>query len=230
MSPNDPKPEVALPRQEVPSQDAPAYHPAVLRLLHWANVPTLAIMLWSGLLIYWAYKPYRIVVFGYEVFYFFPKSWFKALGATRQLAKGLAWHFSLMWAFTLIGLGYTLWLFASGYWRRTVPAWRDWTVAPREALQDIGILKGHPEHRPYNSPQKITYFLVLVAGWVMGLSGWAIYKPVQLWWLTAAMGGYEAARLEHFVGWLFLIFFILLHVIQVIREGWRNFMGMIKGK
>ena len=30
------------------------------------------------------------------------------------------------------------------------------------------------------------------------LTGLAIYKPVQLAWLTAVLGGYEAARLEHF--------------------------------
>jgi hypothetical protein len=35
-------------------------HPRVIRWLHWFNVPLLALMIWSGLLIYWANDVYRI--------------------------------------------------------------------------------------------------------------------------------------------------------------------------
>jgi len=207
-----------------------ARHPLVFRILHWLDVPTMSIMLWSGLLIYWAYDKYSITIFGYTLFKFFPNSWYKALGVDHELSVGLAWHFAFMWLFTLIGVGYSIFLLASGYWRRVVPTLHDFLTAPKATLQDLGILKGHPEETPYNSPQKIAYFGTLVAGWVMGLSGWAIYKPIQLWWLCAAMGGYEWARAWHFCGAIYLVLFILVHVLQVIRAGWRSFLGMVTGE
>ena len=47
------------------------------------------------------------------------------------------------------------------------------------------------------------------------LTGFAIYKPVQLAWLTALFGGYELARYWHFLAvWIF-VGFTLLHVALV---------------
>ena len=40
--------------------DLQAKHPHIIRWLHWFNLPLLALMLWSGLLIYWANDVYRI--------------------------------------------------------------------------------------------------------------------------------------------------------------------------
>ena len=37
-------------------------HPLAIRWFHWVNFPVLAVMIWSGLLIYWAYHPYKIEV------------------------------------------------------------------------------------------------------------------------------------------------------------------------
>jgi thiosulfate reductase cytochrome b subunit len=61
------------------------------------------------------------------------------------------------------------------------------------------------------------------------LTGLAIYKPAQLWWLTALFGGYQTARLIHFLlTWGYLAFFVV-HIAQVIRTGWNNFRGMVIG-
>ncbi len=35
-------------------------HSLATRLFHWANAPILAVMIWSGLLIYWANDVYEI--------------------------------------------------------------------------------------------------------------------------------------------------------------------------
>jgi thiosulfate reductase cytochrome b subunit len=61
------------------------------------------------------------------------------------------------------------------------------------------------------------------------LSGFAIYKPVQLGWLAALMGGYEGARLVHFVCMISLVAFMGVHVSQVVRAGWNNFRAMVAG-
>ena len=61
------------------------------------------------------------------------------------------------------------------------------------------------------------------------LTGLAIYKTVQFAWLATLLGGYEAARFEHF--WLAIgyVLFFAVHIIQVVRAGWNNFRAMLTG-
>jgi len=61
------------------------------------------------------------------------------------------------------------------------------------------------------------------------LTGLAIYKPVQFSWITWLCGGYKAARLEHFILTIGYVLFFLVHIIQVIKAGWKNFKSMITG-
>ena len=35
-------------------------HPLAIRWFHWINFPLLLLMIWSGILIYWAYPVYRV--------------------------------------------------------------------------------------------------------------------------------------------------------------------------
>ncbi len=81
-------------------------HPLAVRWLHWINFPLLFLMIWSGILIYWANAVYGIRVFGYELFHFFP-AWFnEALSIPFQLANGMALHFFFMWFFLINGILY----------------------------------------------------------------------------------------------------------------------------
>ncbi len=50
-------------------------HPLAIRWLHWISFPLLTLMIWSGILIYWANAVYGVKIFGYELFHFFP-AWF----------------------------------------------------------------------------------------------------------------------------------------------------------
>jgi cytochrome b subunit of formate dehydrogenase len=61
------------------------------------------------------------------------------------------------------------------------------------------------------------------------LTGLAIYKPVQLGWLTAVFGGYKMSRIIHFALTIGYGLFFLIHVIQVIFAGWNNFRAMVTG-
>jgi len=61
------------------------------------------------------------------------------------------------------------------------------------------------------------------------VTGLAIYKPTQLSWLTALLGGYEWARWEHFYLMIGYVLFFVVHVVQVALAGWRNFNSMITG-
>ncbi len=75
-----------------------------------------------------------------------------------------------------------------------------------------GLRPEHPAQGKHNALQKLAYTLIVLLGALATASGFAIYKPVQLSWLTALFGGYELARYWHFLFvWVFVAF-TLLHV------------------
>ncbi|MFN0138713.1 MAG: cytochrome b/b6 domain-containing protein [Pyrinomonadaceae bacterium] len=204
-------------------------HSLATRWMHWINFPLLAMMIWSGLLIYWANPVYGIRLFGYEQFSFFP-AWFnEALGIPYRLAEGLQLHFFFMWLFAANGVIYVIYTIASGEWRAIVPVPSSLKRAARVALYDAHIVKQKPAQGKYNDAQRIAYTSVIVMGAGSVLTGLAIYKPLQLAWLTALFGGYQWARWLHF--WLTIMFvlFFVVHIVQVAIAGWRNFQSMITG-
>lgn len=173
-------------------------HSFIKRWTHWFNVPLLSLMIWSGILIYWANDIYIVI----------PDSVARALNINQRLAEGMAWHFFIMWGFVLNGLVYLTHLTISGSWRSLIPG---------------------NAHSKYNTIQRMAYLSVIIMAIWAVLSGLAIYKPVTLGWLTKLLGGYEAARFQHFLMMCGFVLFIPIHIIQVIRAGWNNFRSMAAG-
>lgn len=204
-------------------------HPFAIRWLHWVNFPLLTMMIWSGLLIYWANRVYGIHIFGYELFHFFPDGFFEFLGVPYRLAEGLQLHFFFMWLFAVNGLIYVIYLAASGEWRAILPVPGSFKRAIRVALYDAKILKKLPPQGKYNDAQRVAYTAVIMMGAGSVVTGLAMYKPLQLVWLTSLLGGYEWARWMHF--WLTILFvlFFIVHIIQVAIAGWSNFRSMVTG-
>lgn len=204
-------------------------HLLAIRWLHWINFPLLAMMIWSGLLIYWANPVYGIRLFGYGIFHFFPQGFYEFLGIPYRLAEGISLHFFFMWLFAANGLVYAIYLAASGEWRSIVPVPGSIRRAVRVALSDLRVVKRKPPQGKYNDAQRIAYTTVILMGAGSVVTGLAIYKPLQLAWLTSLVGGYEWARWMHF--WLTILFvlFFLVHFIQVAIAGWSNLQSMITG-
>jgi thiosulfate reductase cytochrome b subunit len=205
-------------------------HPLAIRWFHWINFPVLALMIWSGLWIYWANDVYRLGWGSTTLLKFFPQSFYEAFDVPYKLAKGMAWHFVLMWVFVLNGLLYVLYTLVSGEWRALVPGRHALREAGQVILHDLGLRTTTAlPARKYNAAQQIAYSAVVLMGVGSLLTGAAIYKPTQLAWLTTALGGYAAARLEHFVLTIGYVLFFLVHVAQVARAGWNNFRSMVAG-
>lgn len=205
-------------------------HPLAIRWMHWINFPALTMMIWSGLLIYWANAVYGIRLFGIEFFHFFPSPFYDALGIPFRLAEGLQLHFFFMWLFFGNGVIYIVYLVFSGEWRALLPIPGSFKRAPLVALRDLHIVKELPPQGKYNDAQRIAYTGVILMGSGSVITGLSIYKPTQIAWLTGLLGGYEWARWEHF--WLMVLFvmFFGVHVIQVALAGWSNFRSMITGR
>ncbi|MBO0934138.1 cytochrome b/b6 domain-containing protein [Fibrella aquatilis] len=204
-------------------------HPLAIRWFHWINFPVLSLMIWSGLLIYWAYDPYKITVGGYTLLSFFPDGFYKALGVPFRLAQGMSWHFAFMWLFTLNGILYVAYTFISGEWRYLLPKRNSFREAWQVILHDLGIRKAPLPVEKYNAAQRIAYSSIIVMGLGSLLTGLAIYKPTQLWWLTTLLGGYEMARLIHFALTIGYVLFFIIHIAQVVKAGWNNFRSMVAG-
>ena len=204
-------------------------HKFFTRWCHWVNFPLLAAMIFSGMLIYWAYDPYRVGAGSITLFHFFPQWFYDATGIEHQLARGMAIHFAIAWLFALNGIAYVIYTLVSGAWRELLPQRKSFREAIQVAKHDIGFRVPMPPQGRYNAAQRLSYTAIVLMGGASLLTGLAIYKPAQLHWLTAMLGGYEWARFEHF--WLTMgyVAFFLVHIAQVIRAGWANFRSMVSG-
>jgi thiosulfate reductase cytochrome b subunit len=204
-------------------------HPLAIRWFHWINFPVLMVMIWSGMLIYWANDVYRIGFGSVTLFKFFPEWFYHALNISHRLAEGMAWHFFFMWLFAINGLLYVLYTTFSGEWRYLLPNRHSLREAIQVTLYDLRLRKVHPPPRKFNGAQQLAYTSIILMGAGSLLSGLAIYKPVQFAWLTSLLGGYEWARFIHF--WLTVgyVMFFIVHLVQVIKAGWNNFRAMVTG-
>ncbi|MBA4849812.1 cytochrome b/b6 domain-containing protein [Emticicia sp. BO119] len=204
-------------------------HPLAIRWFHWVNFPILLIMIWSGMLIYWANGVYKIQIGDVIIIKFFPEWFYKMLKLPYRLAEGMATHFVFMWIFFLNGFFYVVYTLISGEWRYLIPTRKSFKEAWQVLLHDLHISPYHPPQSKYNGAQKIAYSAIILMGFGSLVTGLAIYKPVQVHWLTWLMGGYSFARALHFILTIGYVLFFLIHIIQVIRAGWSNFQSMITG-
>jgi thiosulfate reductase cytochrome b subunit len=204
-------------------------HPRATRWFHWINVPLLFLMIWSGMMIYWANDVYRIGWGDWTLFHFFPDWFYSGLNLPHRLAEGMALHFFFMWFFALNGLAYVIYTIASGEWRYLLPGRNSFREAITVVLHDLHLSKVEPPPRKFNAAQQFAYTGVVLMGAGSLVTGLAIYKPTQFAWLDWLLGGYEMARWEHFLLTIGYVLFFVVHISQVIRAGWNNFRAMVTG-
>ncbi|MEP6686704.1 MAG: cytochrome b/b6 domain-containing protein [Gemmatimonadales bacterium] len=203
-------------------------HHGIVRLAHWLNAVVLLGMIGSGLQIYMAFRhfgprgqPYPNALDGTSL-----PDWARLGG---WLAGGLNWHFALAWPFVITGLVYLGFLAWSGEWRFLLFRPRDVGPAIQMQLYYLRLRPTHPAQGKHNALQKGAYTFIVLLGALSALSGFAIYKPVQLAWLTALFGGYELARYWHFWAvWIF-VGFTLLHVALVLLVDPASLRAIITG-
>lgn len=204
-------------------------HSLLMRWTHWVNFPILAIMIWSGLLIYWANDVYSVTVFGHTFIKFFPQWFYKDLNLIHRLSEGMAFHFLFMWFFTINGIIYILYTIFSGAWRQLMPNRHSFKEAWLVLLHDLHIRKTIPPQNKYNAAQRIAYTAIVIMGVGSVITGLAIYKPVQFYYLIWICGGYHFARILHFALTIGYVLFFMIHVVQVILAGWNNFRSVVSG-
>jgi thiosulfate reductase cytochrome b subunit len=155
-----------------------------------------------------------------------------------MLAAALRLHWLCAYSLMLNGMVYVTGLIMGGGWRSLLSRRTDLSDIPRMVWYYIGFPFAklarrkwlHPLfNTKYNALQRAAYFSVPVAGFLSIVTGWAIHKPMQLHWLAALFGGYNAARVWHFwLMWVYILF-VVPHVILVFADGWDTLRSMIVG-
>lgn len=203
--------------------------PLPIRVVHWCNAVFLVLMAGSGLQILTAYPslgPRGAQYWWYPFQDTPPPEWLRIGG---WLAGGRHWHFAIAWFFVLNGLVYLAYFFISGEWRRRMfcPL-RDACGAVAQFMYYMRISRTPPPADFYNGLQRLAYSAVVFFGLVMVLSGLAIYKPVQLHFLTVIFGGYDGARVVHLAGLCLFAMFVVTHLVLVSMHP-REILNMITG-
>jgi thiosulfate reductase cytochrome b subunit len=201
-------------------------HPLSRRILHWVMALSILVMIGSGWRIYNA-SP----IFDFS----FPE-WITLGGDVDAslarhgdpgVASAIAWHFAAMWTLAVAYILFLLWGIVSGHFRRDFLP-----VGPRSVMRDMmAALRFRLEHRlgEYNAVQKLAYWGVLAAVAVMLLSGIAIWKPVQTYPLELLFGGFQGARIVHFLVMAGIVFFLLIHVGLTLLVP-RTLLAMVAGR
>lgn len=185
--------------EQATSTRAKVIQPAWLRALHWTNAFAMVLMIMSGWQIYNA-SP----LFGF--------TFSKSITLGGWLGGALLWHFAAMWLLMVNGLIYLIMGIVTGRFRRKLlPITPGGVISDTKAALTFKL--SHDDMTKYNQVQKLLYAGVIVVGILIVLSGLAIWKPVQLQYLTALFGGYDAARYVHFFCMAAIVAFIVIHVV-----------------
>jgi thiosulfate reductase cytochrome b subunit len=190
--------------------------PAWVRITHWINAFAVVLMVMSGWQVYDASPIFPVLRLP------------SAITLGDWLGGALQWHFAIMWMLVANFLVYLGLNFASGRLRRKLLP-----ISFRSLVTDLvaalrGTL-GHEDLTRYNAVQKFAYLAVIVDIAFVVLSGLAIWKSVQFPLLRTLMGGYDNARVVHFVAMSVLVAFFVVHIVMVALVP-RSLLLMIRGR
>lgn len=156
----------------------------------------------------------------------------------NQNGWGRSLHFLAAWFLVLSGALYLLTGVFTGHFRRhLLPRLAELTPALfwREVKDHVRLrirpATGGPH---YGLLQKCAYFaVVFLALPLTVMSGLAMSPAITAAYpfLSRVLGGFQSARTIHFVAFVILLLFLLVHVVMIIKSGFKRQMrGMTLGK
>ncbi|MCX7312574.1 MAG: cytochrome b/b6 domain-containing protein [Alphaproteobacteria bacterium] len=183
----------------IPERQPTVIHPAWVRVTHWINAVAMLVMIGSGWEIYNASQ-----LFGF--------TYSSSITLGGWLGGALQWHFAAMWVLAINGMVYVALGLITGRFRSKLLPIRPGEVAA-DVKAALTLKLAHDDLSKYNSVQRLLYAGIIVVGVTIVLTGLAIWKPVQLQWLTALFGGYDVARYVHFFCMAAIVGFLVVHVL-----------------
>lgn len=168
--------------------------------MHWTNAVAMLVMITSG----WGIYDDDVVLHWLH----FPQ----AVRLGEWAAPSLNWHFAGMWLLVLNGLAYLSYGLVTGRLRERLLPIRipDLITTIRDTLH---LKIAHEDLTTYNAVQKVLYVVVIIAAASQVVTGVAIWKPIQFSGLVSLLGGFQVARLIHFLGMSIIVGFLAVHVL-----------------
>ena len=203
------------------------HHAIAVRIGHWLMAFSILVMIGSGWRIYNAVPIFDFLTFPDEIT--LGGDVWSALKRHNDpgVASAIAWHFAGMWILLASYLLLVFWGILTGhFWRDFLP------VGPTAFFRDfIAAARFRLEHRlgEYNAVQKVFYWGALALVLLMIVSGIAIWKPVQTYPLEVFFGGFQGARIVHFLGMAGIVGFLIVHIALVALVP-STLIAMITGK
>jgi thiosulfate reductase cytochrome b subunit len=239
---------IANPASALPTAKATARHSALVRITHWITTLCFFALLISGLEIvvshprfYWGETGNDLTTPLFKIP--IPASrGHVPTGYSYTMPDQNGWsrylHFQAAWLFVLTGLLYTISLFFSGHLRKDLlPHGKDlsWRAFSKQCGDHLRFKRPDPADAwSYNILQRLTYlFVIFVLVPLMIWSGLAMSLTfVSAFPATVTLlGGEQSARTIHFFVTLFLVLFLLVHVVMIFLAGFRSRMrAMITGQ
>jgi hypothetical protein len=201
-------------------------HPLPARLFHWSMALAIIVLIGSGWRIYNS-DPIFPFTFPEGLTLGGDGDQALALNNDPGVASALLWHFAAMWLLALAYTGFMVFNLLNGHFRRDFLP-----VGPKSFLRDfIAAATFKLEHKlgEYNVVQRVAYWVALGSVAMMLLSGIAIWKPVQTYPLEVFFGGFQGARIVHFLFMAVITGFIGVHVALVILVP-KTFVAMVTGR
>jgi thiosulfate reductase cytochrome b subunit len=147
-------------------------------------------------------------------------------------------HFQAAWVLVLTGLLYTISLLFTGHLRKDLlPSKSDfsWRVFSTQIWNHLRFKRpSEAEAWSYNVLQRLTYLfvifvlfpLVIWSGLAMSLAFVSAFPAT-----VTLLGGQQSARTIHFFVSVFLVLFLLVHVVMIFVAGfWSRMRAMITGR
>jgi thiosulfate reductase cytochrome b subunit len=167
--------------------------------MHWINAFAMIAMIMSG----WGIYDDDVIIHGLH--------FSSALRLGSWAAPSLLWHFAAMWVLALNGLAYLIYGLVTGRLReRMLPIRIDALV--QTVRETLHFKIAHDDLTVYNAVQKLLYIVVILAGISQVVTGLLIWKPIQFSSAVALLGGFQAVRVEHFIGMSVIVGFLMVHV------------------
>lgn len=168
--------------------------------MHWTNALAMLVMITSG----WGIYDDDVIVRGLR----FPRP----IRLGDWAAPSLNFHFSGMWLLVFNGLAYLTYGLVTGRFRkRLLPIHvADLVTTVRDTLH---LKIAHDDLTTYNAVQKVLYAVVILAGISQVVTGLALWQPVQFSGLVSLLGGFQSARVIHFIGMSVIVGFLGVHVL-----------------
>lgn len=201
-------------------------HAILVRFSHWLMAASVLVMIGSGWRIY---NSAPIFDFTFPEWATLGGNGETALAAHNDpgVATALLWHFAGMWSLAFAFLVFIAWGIGSGHFRQDFLP-----VGPKSFIRDaVAAVTFKLDHAlgEYNAVQKGLYWAALAGVLGLIISGIAIWKPVQTYPLEVFFGGFQGARLFHFLMMSGVALFVLIHVALVILVP-RTLLAMITGR